>query len=42
MASSTGHHQLIAPLAGIIGQDPSQHVPNTSMVMTMMTMMLMI
>jgi hypothetical protein len=40
MASSTGHHQLIAPLAGIIGQDPSQHVPNTSMVMTMMMMLM--
>jgi hypothetical protein len=31
LASSTGHHYWSAALAGIIGQDPSQHVLNTSM-----------
>jgi hypothetical protein len=35
-ASSTGRHNWSEPLAGIIGQDPWQHVPNTSMMMTMM------
>jgi hypothetical protein len=41
LASSTGHYHWSAPLAGIIGQDPWQHVPNTSTMMTMMMMMLM-
>jgi hypothetical protein len=31
LAKSTGNHHWSAPLAGIIGQDPSQHVLNTSM-----------
>ena len=30
LASSTGHHHGSAPLAGNIGQDPWQHVTNTS------------
>jgi len=30
LASSTGHHHWSAPLAGIIGKDPWQHVPNAS------------
>jgi hypothetical protein len=41
LASNTGHHRWSAPLAGIIGQDPWQHVPNTLMMMTFMTIMLM-
>jgi hypothetical protein len=41
LASSTGRHSWSDLLAGIIGQDPWQHVPNTSMMMTMMIMMMM-
>jgi hypothetical protein len=37
LASSIGRHPW-SPLAGIIGQEPRQHVPNTSM----MTMLMMI
>jgi hypothetical protein len=40
LASSTGHHHWSAPLAGNIGQDPWQHVTNTS-VMTMLMMLMM-
>jgi len=41
LASSTGHHRWSAPLAGVIGRDPSQRVPHASVVMTMVVMMLM-
>ena len=40
LASSIGHHHWSAPLAGNIGQDPWQHVTNTS-VMTMLMMLMM-
>ena len=39
-ASSTEQHQWSAPLAGTIGQDSWQHVPNTSMMMTMLIMLM--
>jgi hypothetical protein len=43
LASSTSHHHWSAPLPGNIGQDPWQHVTNTSvMTMLMMLMMMMI
>jgi hypothetical protein len=35
------HHHWCAPLTGIIGQDPWQHVPNTLMMVSMMLMMMM-
>jgi hypothetical protein len=41
LASNTGHHRWSTSLAGIFGQDPWQHVPNTLMMMTMMLIMLM-
>jgi len=42
LASSTGHHHWSAPLAGNIGQDPWQHVTNTSVMTMLMTLMMMI
>jgi hypothetical protein len=39
-ASSTGHQHWSTPLAGIIGQDLWQHVPNMAMLMPMMMMMM--
>ena len=41
LASSIGRHQWSAPLAGIIGQDPWEHVPNRSMLMMTMMMLMM-
>jgi len=41
LASIIGRYHWSAPLAGIIGQDPWQHVPNTS-VMTMLMMLMML
>jgi hypothetical protein len=41
LTSSIGRHHWSAPLAGIIGPDPWQHVPNTSMMTMLMIMMMM-
>ena len=42
LASSTGHHHWSAPLAGTIGQDPWQHVTNTSIMTMLMILVMMI
>jgi hypothetical protein len=42
LASSTGHHHWSAPLAGNIGQDPWQHVTNTSIMTMLMILVMMI
>ena len=42
LASSIGHHHWSAPLAGNIGQDPWQHVTNTSIMTLLMILVMMI